>query len=245
MPDGGKLMIKTSTTSLDISEVDSLDGVDPGNFIIISITDNGIGMSDEVKEKIFEPSFTSKKSHQGSGLGLATVLEIIKQHNGHLTVESTFNQGTTFNLFFPVINADPAIDAPRIFSAPEIPGGHETILLVDDNDTARDFVCETLEYCGYKVLTASSGSEAIKVFHQTDYPIDLLITDIVMPGMNGQELARIVTKDHPETRIIFMSGYDDLSPKKELETLFPKKDFLKKPMPIDSLSRKVRKVLDR
>jgi signal transduction histidine kinase len=243
MPDGGRLIIKTAAATLDKSTVGSLEGVDPGDFIRISITDNGAGMTEEVKAKIFDPLFTTKDTDQGTGLGLAIVYGIIKQHNGHLTVDSAINRGATFNLFLPVVTAEQAhkVQPPPVDLA--IPRGHETILLVDDNDTARDFICETLEYCGYKLLTANSGSKAIKIMQQTDYPIDLLLTDIVMPGMNGRELAELARKDHPKIKVIFMSGYDDRPA--DYEDLPPAGNFLKKPMSIDTLAHKTREVLDR
>ncbi|MCA1766167.1 MAG: response regulator [Desulfobulbaceae bacterium] len=117
--------------------------------------------------------------------------------------------------------------------------------MVDDNDTARDFVCETLEYCGYKVLTASSGSEAVKIMNQANYPIDLLLTDIIMPGMNGMELAMKTRKVHPGIKVIFMSGYDELPVGRKLAQIAENPDLLKKPMSLEGLSRKVREVLDR
>ncbi|MEN8135945.1 MAG: ATP-binding protein [Thermodesulfobacteriota bacterium] len=245
MPNGGILTIKTTTTSLDEPAVGHLEGVDPGDFIQISITDNGAGMTDAVKEKIFDPFFTTKASDRGTGLGLATVFDILKQHNGHVTVDSGVNKGTTFNFFLPAIDADLKIDARKITCDPCILRGQETILLVDDNDTARDFICETLEFCGYKLLTANCGNEAVKVMHQTDYKIDLLLTDVIMPEMNGQELAEITKKIYPTIKIIFMSGYDELPTGHELKTATPSGDFLKKPMSIETLSRKVRDVIDR
>jgi DNA-binding NtrC family response regulator len=122
--------------------------------------------------------------------------------------------------------------------------GTETILLVDDNDTARDFICETLEYCGYKLLTASSGNEAAKIMHQTDYGIDLLLTDIVMPGINGTELAEIAQNIYPGIKVLLMSGYADIVPDGTKETTTPKIDLLQKPMSIETLSQKIRKALD-
>lgn len=243
MPEGGKIVIATATTNLDESAVDRLEGVDPGQFVQISITDNGIGMTDEIKKKIFDPFFTTKESSRGTGLGLATVFEIIKDHNGHITLDSTLGQGTTINLFLPAIDGALTNNVDFPASAPTIARGQETILLVDDNDTARDFICETLEYCGYKLLTASSGSEAVKIMHQTDYTVDLLLTDVIMPGMNGKELAEIVRKVYPETKVVFMSGYDDLSGH-NLDEMPSGEVFLKKPMSVDTLSRKVRTTLD-
>ena len=244
MPTGGKLLIKTTAVSLDESAVEHLEGVDPGNFVQISITDNGAGMTDEIKDKIFDPLFTTKPTDRGTGLGLATVFDIIKQHNGHVSVDSAVDQGTTFNFFLPIVAADLKVTGEQTPGDPSIARGQETILLVDDNDTARDFICESLEYCGYKLLTANSGKEAVKVIHQTDYKIDLLLTDVVMPGMNGARLAEIAKNIHPTIKIIFMSGYDDLPADPELKITAPAGEFLKKPMSIQSLSRKVRDVID-
>jgi len=245
MPNGGKLTIRTSTAILDDTIVDRLEGVDPGHFVCISISDSGAGMTEEVKKKIFDPFFTTKASDRGTGLGLATVFGIIKQHNGHITVESAVGQGTTFNLYLPVIKADLIEKPEESGTGQRIAEGRETILLVDDNDTARDFICETLEYCGYKVLTASCGNEAIKIMRQTDYTIDLLLTDVIMPGMNGRELANKGRNLYPNIKVLFMSGYDDLPADWELKTMSEDNDFLKKPMSIEVLSRKVREVLDR
>ncbi|MFO7606744.1 MAG: ATP-binding protein [Desulfurivibrionaceae bacterium] len=246
MPGGGKLTVRTSTAILDGPAVDQLVGVDPGNFVLISITDNGRGMPEEVQKKIFEPFYTTKANSRESGLGLATVFGIIKQHNGHISVESAVGQGTTFNLYLPAIdNEQQSEEAEPASSVQAICRGRETILLVDDNDTARDFVCETLEYCGYKVLTASSGSEAVKIMNQANYPIDLLLTDIIMPGMNGMELAVKTRKVHPGIKVIFMSGYDELPVDQKLAQMVKNLDLLKKPMSLEGLSRKVREVLDR
>ncbi len=245
MPNGGKLTIKTSAVTLGKSAISQLDGVDPGDFVQISITDNGTGIPPEIKEKIFDPFFTTKDADRGSGLGLAMVFGIIRQHNGHVTVDSEPNQGTTFNFFLPALEAGADLSSVAGATETELTGGTETILLVDDNDTARDFICETLEFFGYKVLAANSGNGAIKTINQTNYAIDLLITDVVMPGMNGRELAETVKSEKAEIKIIFMSGYTEQT--LDQETLSPdlSKNFLRKPISIDTLIHKVREVLDR
>lgn len=244
MPDGGKLTIKTAKIILNESAVNQLKDVDPGDFVQIAISDNGTGMTEETKEKIFDPFFSTKERSRGSGLGLATSFGIIKQHNGHVTVESVLGEGTTFNFYLPALDGLPA-EYHQPFDFDSLKKGRETILVVDDNSTARAFICDTLEYCGYKLLTASSGREATKILHQTDYPIDLLLTDVVMPGLNGPELSAIAKEINPQIKVIFMSGYNDLSSAQEKTGASSNGDFLKKPMQVATLSLKVREVLDR
>jgi signal transduction histidine kinase/ActR/RegA family two-component response regulator len=245
MPNGGKLTISTSAVTLGKSAINQLDGVDPGDFVQISIGDNGTGIPPEIKEKIFDPFFTTKDTDRGSGLGLAMVFGIIRQHNGHVTVESEPNQGTTFNFFLPALETGTDLSSVAEAAETELTGGTETILLVDDNDTARDFICETLEFFGYKVLAANSGNAAIKTINQTNYAIDLLISDVVMPGMNGRELAETVRIGDAKIKIIFMSGYTEQNIDQETLSSDLSKDFLRKPISIDTLIHKVREVLDR
>ncbi len=247
MPKGGTLRISTRALTMGKSAIADLDGVDPGDFIQISVSDTGKGMSPEVKEKVFEPFFTTKDKDHGSGLGLATVFAIIRQHNGHISVDSEQGTGTTFNLFLPAIimEASPEnVSRDENSSRGKAARGNEIILLVDDNDTARDFICEVLELCGYKVLTAESGPNALKVINQTNYTIDLLITDVVMPGMSGTDLAAAVRNTLPDLKVIFMSGYTDRDLDLESAAADPNIDFLKKPLSMENLTSKIRTLLD-
>jgi signal transduction histidine kinase len=245
MPNGGKLTISTSAVTLGKSAVSQFDGVDPGDFVQISISDDGIGISPELKEKVFDPFFTTKDTDRGSGLGLAMVFGIIRQHNGHIAVDSEPGQGTTFNFFLPALEEGVVLSSTAEQDATDLVGGTETILLVDDNDTARDFICETLEHFGYKVLAVDSGNAALRTINQTNYAIDLLITDVVMPEMNGQELAETVQQKYPEIKIIFMSGYTEQIIDQEAISSDIRQDFLRKPISVDTLVRRVREILDR
>lgn len=247
MPEGGKLTITTRVLTLGKSATADMEGVDPGDFIQVSVADTGKGMTAEVKKRVFDPFFTTKGLDHGSGLGLATVFSIVRQHNGHITLESEPGKGTTFNFFLPAIATEesPAPTGPKATpSLIKSPTGNEIILLVDDNDTAREFICETLELCGYKVLSAENGPQAIKIINQTNYQIDLLLTDVVMPGMSGKDLAITARKVLPGIKTIFMSGYSDRNLDLESVTSKSNTDFLKKPLSVKILTHKVREILD-
>jgi len=237
MPNGGVLTIKLENYSSDIgSQIPS------GDYVLLSISDTGIGMDPDTQSRIFEPFFSTKKS--GSGLGLSTVYGIVKQSGGHITVESQLGLGSNFNIYLPLVAT------ARVY-AERIPGeqplhmqGDETILLVDDEDELRNATVEYLETCGYRLLKARNGGEAIQIADQFDGKISVLITDIVMPKTNGRGLLDHIRKTRPETKVLVISGYADDAVIRHgifLESTY----FLQKPFTFQLLGSKIRKLLDR
>jgi signal transduction histidine kinase/HAMP domain-containing protein len=213
MPKGGTLSISTSSTEVDDRYVATHPEARPGMFVCLQVTDDGIGMDTSTMRRIFEPFFTTKEVGKGTGLGLATVYGIVKQHEGWIEVSSQPRLGTTFTVFFPAAG-DPVSRLPaEAVPDTEIFGGKETILLVEDEPVVRDLAQVILSDCGYKVLQASTGAEALSVWERNKGNIQLLITDMVMPeGMSGMELAERLHHTNPRLKIIFASGYsmDDL-----------------------------------
>jgi len=240
MPRGGKLTIEVALVPADDAFRKDHPDVPAGPQVAILVTDTGVGMDAEVRKHIFEPFFTTKERGRGTGLGLATVYGIVKQSGGHIEVDTAPGRGTTFRIFLP------AVEAPRPAPVPSLDavvGGSETVLLVEDEASLRSLAQEILRDQGYKVIAAGSGAEALDLARSHKAPIDLLVTDVVMPGMDGRELADRLGPVHPETRCLFMSGYtDDAIVRRGVrEEGMP---FLQKPFTIDALALKVREVLD-
>jgi len=204
MPAGGRLMIETSTVAIDSSATHHRLELQPGHYAVLTVSDTGHGMDAATRERIFEPFFTTKEPHHGTGLGLATVYGIVKQSRGSIWVYSEPGHGTTFKIYLPLVAADHASHAPAASSS--VPQGTGTILFVDDHEQIRTLVHMTLEQLGYSALVASNGGEALGICEAHDGPIDLLITDVMMPGMNGKELARRVRERRP-LAVLFTSGY--------------------------------------
>ncbi len=240
MPRGGKLTIEVALAPPDDAFRKDHPDVPGGPLVVVSVTDTGVGMDAEVRKHIFEPFFTTKELGRGTGLGLATVYGIVKQSGGHVEVETTPGAGTTFRIFLPAVEAPRPVPVP---SLDEVVGGSETVLLVEDEAALRSLAQEILRDQGYKVIAAGSGPEALELARSHKAPIDLLVTDVVMPGMDGRELADRLGPVHPETRCLFMSGYtDDAVVRRGVrEEGMP---FLQKPFTIDALALKVREVLD-
>jgi len=240
MPFGGHLSIETSL----VEGAASGRAVGPmGSWVCLRVTDTGSGIAPEHLPHIFEPFFTTKDVGKGSGLGLATTYGIAQQHGGWIEVDSQVQHGTTFRAFFPQVSAA-AAEAPPTPAVPPTPRGHETILVVEDEDGVRALVLKLLENLGYRLLQAQSGPRAIDVWRQYGSTIDLLITDIVMPGgMNGLELAELLRRTRPSLKVIFTSGYlgdvsrDDF-PTRETDA------YLAKPFSLPELARLVRRTLD-
>lgn len=241
MAKGGKLTIATSNIILD----DDFSGFRPelksGRYVMLTISDSGTGMDEETKEHIFDPFFTTKGSGKGTGLGLATVYGIVKQSRGHITVTSQPGAGTTFMIYFPVIRDEIIIskDAGRLKSDLK---GNETILLVEDKKEVRQVILESLESFGYHILQAEDGKQAIEVFRKEKDKISLLLTDVIMPGMNGRDLALKLLASMPSLKVIYMSGYTD-DTLGEDGNLEPGMHFIQKPFTTLLLARKIREVL--
>ena len=240
MNKGGELSITTEIVEMT-QTWSARHGVKPGKVIKLSITDNGTGMTPEVKKHLFEPFFTTKDASKGTGLGLATVYGIVKQSGGEIEVDSAPERGTAFHIYFPMILGTEAALAEPATARPV--GGHETILFVEDEGSLLKLGRRILSDSGYTVLTAGSGPGALKIMSEQARPIDLLITDLVMPGMDGVELARQAAARYPALRVLYMSGYtDDIVTKHDI--MGPSKAFIQKPFSPDSLVIKVRLILD-
>jgi PAS domain S-box-containing protein len=242
MPKGGVVTVRTGIVELDGEYVRSYGFGRPGRYARISICDTGTGMDGAIKERIFEPFFTTKEPGKGTGLGLAIVYGIIKQHNGYIEVSSNPGTGSDFNVFLPLVEAEETV---RDASAPpDLKTGTETILIAEDDDDVRRLDRELLEECGYTVLEAANGSDALAVYLENRDRIDLLIFDVIMPKMNGREAYEEIRKVFPDVRALFTSGYtgDILG---DAAGIDPQFDFLAKPITPDELLRKVRELLDR
>lgn len=243
MPEGGKLTIRTANTAMDETFVRRYPyPVKPGPYVLLTVTDTGVGMDSDTKARAFEPFFTTKEKGKGTGLGLSTVYGVVKQSGGYIEIHSVPSAGTTFQIYLPPV--DDPVKTER-GSTPHAHALHakETILLVEDEDSLRTVTRDTLVKFGYKVLEARNGNEGLQASRAHAGPIDLLLTDIVMPGMGGRELAREVVKQRPETRVVYMSGYTGQSVG-EQGPVDPGSFFLLKPFSREKLARKVREALD-
>ncbi len=243
MPTGGKLTIETANVVLDEAYAAHQLEVEPGEYAMLAVSDNGVGMSHEVRARIFEPFFTTKEKGKGTGLGLATVFGIIKQNRGHIQVYSELGLGTTFRIYLPRVSQGALTPSPPPTGEAELPRGSETLLLVEDEISVREFTRDILVAQGYQVLSAVDGEEALQVAKTHDGPIHLLVTDVVMPRMSGRELADLLEPSRPEMRVLYVSGYTDDAIVRH-GVLAEGIQFLSKPFGMDALAHKVRAVLD-
>ena len=243
MPHGGSLSIETSNVYLDEKYAALHTPTKPGPYVMLAVTDTGVGMDKETMKRIFDPYYTTKEIGKGTGLGLSTVYGIIKQSGGYIWVYSELGKGTTFKIYFPRV--DEEVKGDKKGSAFEkAPSGNETILLVEDEQSVRSFACRTLETCGYNVIDARNGAEALSVYKKSASKIDLLITDVVMPKMGGRKLAEEIAQLNPRLPQLFMSGYtDDTIIRQGMIT--EDMAFIQKPFTFEMLARKVREVLDK
>ena len=244
MPSGGKLIIETGRLDVDEKDIKTTPDIGPGNYVRVSITDTGVGMTPEVKEHLFEPFFTTKAKGKGTGLGLSTVYGIIKQSNGHITVFSEPGRGTTFNIYLPRVEAEE--DRVQSKTKPlSLLTGNETILLAEDEPSVRELATRVLSNKGYQIHSVSDGIEALKfVQEHPDKKIHLLLTDVVMPGMSGKDLADRLRLSAPDLKVLYISGYTDDAIVHH-GVLDEGVNFIQKPFAPDALAKKVREVLDR
>jgi two-component system cell cycle sensor histidine kinase/response regulator CckA len=243
MPKGGELIIVTSVRQVDAREVELESDVTPGRFVCLSVRDTGCGIEPDHLSKVFEPFFSTKEVGKGTGLGLATVYGIVKQHKGWMSVESKVGSGTVFKVYLPFFEAKASISKPAA-EPPKPTTGNETILLVEDEGTIREMAKMFLETQGYQVMEASNGPEAVGIWEKDQNRIDLVVTDLVMPeGLTGRQLAERLQKDRADLKVIFSSGYScDLFG--EDSVLDADTNFLQKPYRLNTLAQMIRDCLD-
>lgn len=242
MPNGGKLTIETRNVYLDKDYARMHISVVPGPFVMLGVSDTGIGMDEETRRRIFEPFFSTKEPGKGTGLGLSTTYGIVKQSGGNIWVYSVPGRGTTFKIYLPRVEEHPQYVGVSTASEESL-YGTETILLTEDEEIVRNLVRQVLEMYGYRVLTADSGEEALSICESSKEQIHLLITDVIMPGMSGRELADQTAILYPEIKVLYMSGYTD-SAIVHQGVLDEGANFIQKPFQTDALVRKIKEVLD-
>jgi CheY-like chemotaxis protein len=240
MPGGGSLYLETRNVILDESETTPF-GVKPGEYVRIRVTDTGVGMDDRTRERIFEPFFTTKEMGRGTGLGLASAYGIIKSHGGFITVESVKGQGATFIIHLPALNK--RAEAEKGF-VEKFLTGNETILMIDDEEMVLHPGAQMLKRLGYKVLSAQSGQEALEIFMHQKEAIDLVILDMIMPGMSGSETYNQLKKIFPDVKVLLSSGYSLSGEATEILNRGCN-GFIQKPFAINHISCKIREILDK
>jgi two-component system, cell cycle sensor histidine kinase and response regulator CckA len=240
MPEGGELILETKNVVLDEVMVSTLPEVEPGNYVMLSVSDTGHGMEKEILDRIFDPFFTTKKMGEGTGLGLSTVFGIVKSHHGHITCDSEPGAGSTFRIYFPAMEREIEWNPATTLQMPAF--GTETVLLVDDEESIRELGKELLTGAGYTVLTASTGQEALDVYRRDMEAISLIILDLVMPRMGGKQCLQELLKVDPNVKVLVASGYaeSDLAN----EVMVGAKGFVRKPYNMKELFGALRRILD-
>ena len=242
MPDGGRLTVTTANLQLTATDDARGNGVRPGAYVTLSVSDTGVGMDVPTQARIFDPFFTSKASGKGTGLGLSTVYGIVEQSGGHIEVESAPGQGATFTIFLPRHTGTLAATAGPT-DRRSFPRGTETLLLVEDEAAVRSSARRLLERHGYTVIEARHGAEALRIIEAGDRAVDLVITDVVMPEMGGRELVERLRTRHPGVKVLFMSGYSERAVASD-GVMPPGTGFVEKPFTIEQLTRRTRELLD-
>jgi len=241
MPAGGKLVIETRNVELEPDVESNPSGIAPGCWVVLSVRDTGVGMDEVTALRVFEPFYTTKPQGRGTGLGLSTVYGIVKQSAGHILLETELGRGTRFDIYLPRtldgVSSRDTDDAPRALAP-----GNETLLLVEDDEQVRSVAHEILKLQGYRVIPAGTPAEALELSAGLSERIHLLLTDVVMPEMNGRELARRLLGERPDLQVLYMSGYADQA--LNSDDALTSATFLQKPLTPDSLAHAVRRVLD-
>ena len=244
MPNGGKITVETGNATLDQDYARAHPGAAPGDYVMLSVSDTGTGMTDEVKAHLFEAFFTTKPKGKGTGLGLATCQTIVQQCGGHIAVSSQFGQGATFRVYFPQVQEAIQLSDTTLRKKQPMPRGTETLLVVEDEPAVRHLACQVLRAQGYEVLSATNGQDGLHVARQhKGAAISLVITDVIMPQMGGKVMAEWLSASFPDLKILFTSGYTDDAIAHH-GVLDAGVDFLPKPYTPSSLAHKVRAVLD-
>jgi CheY-like chemotaxis protein len=241
MPQGGKLTVETSNVQFRDEDVALHPNCKAGHYVMLAMSDTGIGMSPDVTARIFEPFYTTKEVGKGTGLGLAMVFGIVQQSGGNIEVSSESGRGTTFKIYLPAVSDQVSEEGNS--ETPFVSGGKETILLVEDDEGVRGLALRCLKKQGYQVLTATDGKDALQVVKSHPGPLDLVLTDVVMPKLGGPEMVRQLKADSPDLKVLYMSGYtDDAVVRHGL--IEAEVAFIQKPYTPQELSQKVRQILD-
>jgi CheY-like chemotaxis protein len=245
MPNGGQLAIETANARLDETYAAEHAEVPPGQYVLIAVTDTGSGMSKEVVDRAFEPFYTTKEVGKGTGLGLSMIYGFVKQSGGHVKIYSEEGQGTTVKIYLPRLLSEPSgeEEEPRVTAGFETSPRQDTILVVEDDDDVRAYTVDCLRDLGYRVLEAHDGPSALRLLERQEDPVDLLFTDVVMPGMSGRELADEARKVQPDLRVLFTSGYTR-NAIVHAGRLDAGVEMIMKPFTYEALAQKVRDVLD-
>ena len=242
MPQGGRIVLETANVEIGAEGVHGHAEAAPGPYVALSVSDTGCGIDEQTMARIFEPFFTTKPPGQGSGLGLATVYGIVKQSEGHLSVESEVGRGATFRIYLPRVPSEAGVTSPD--AGARRAGGTETILVVEDDEGVRRTAQRTLNSLGYEVLTAADAREALRLCEEHEGPIHLVLADVVMPVMNGVEIVERMAAIRHDMAVLYMSGYAESSTARHGK-LPPGSSFIQKPFTAVELGHRVRETLER